>query len=93
MKINLLKINTMKRFAKWLDTNNVHYTLWDKWMWNDKVFLGLDRRQRQANERDKFCRNRKRPGFKHLADNRLEQFSKSDKLLTYIVKRKARNEY
>ena len=62
-------------------------------MWNDKVFLGLDRRQRQANERDKFCRNRKRPGFKHLADNRLEQFSKSDKLLTYIVKRKARNEY
>jgi len=77
----------MKRFARWLDINHVHPAMWDEWMDYNKVWDGLERRQAQADERDKFCRNRKRPGFKRLAYDRVHQFSKAQELLTYIKKR------
>ena len=88
MKIKLLKINDMKKFTIWLEINHVHLSLWDKWFWNDKVFIGLDKREREATERDKFCRNRK--GFEHFAYNKINLCAKANQLLTYIQKRYTR---
>jgi len=87
MNTRLLKINAMKRFARWLDTNRVALHLWDEWCWNSKVFMGLVRRDEQCTERDKFCRDRKRPGFEHLEHDRSNQGSKAYELLRYIEKR------
>ena len=87
MNTRLLKINAMKRFAKWLDINHVHPDMWDEWMYYEKVWNGLERRQQQAYERDRFCRDRKRPSFKRLAYDRVNQFIQAQELLTKIKKR------
>jgi hypothetical protein len=92
MKINLLKINAMKRFAKWLDIKHVHSSLWGEWFYYDRVFLGLDKREKQANERDNFCRTRctQRSSWKETY-SKLGQSTMSYKLLKYIIKRKNRS--
>ena len=91
MNIRLLKINAMKRFTRWLDINNVHPALWNEWMWNSKTFMGLHRRQEQADERNKFCRNRKGKSLKGLEYDRFKQGSKANQLLNYITTRKKRH--
>lgn len=93
MKIRLLKIDVMKKFAEWLDVNSVHMSLWSANI-NDKTFFGLEKRQKKADDRDKFWNSRckMRPntyGDSFLAP-RIEQSIKADRLLNYIIKRKSR---
>lgn len=93
MKIRLLKIDAMKRFAEWLDVNSVHMSLWSANI-NDKTFFGLEKRQKKADDRDKFWNSRckMRPntyGDSFLAP-RIEQSIKADRLLNYIITRKSR---
>ena len=95
MKIRLLKINAMKRFAKWLDINSVHLSLWLAHLNNPfgKIYLGLQKRQKQADERDKFWENRCkiRPNYNDVfVSTRIKQSIKATKLLNYIIKRKSR---
>jgi len=93
MNIKLLNLNAMKDFAKWLDINSVHMSLWSAHI-NDKTFFGLEKRQKKADDRDKFWINRCkiRPntyGDSFLAP-RIEQSIKANTLLKYIIKRKSR---
>jgi hypothetical protein len=93
VKIRLLKIDAMERFAEWLDVNSVHMSLWSANI-NDKTFFGLEKRQKKADDRDKFWNSRckMRPntyGDSFLAP-RIEQSIKADRLLNYIIKRKSR---
>jgi len=95
MKTRLLKINAMKRFAKWLDINSVHLSLWLAHLNNPfgKVYLGLEKRQKQANQRDKFWENRcrTRPSYNDpFVPPRVAQYSKAQELLAYINERKSR---
>lgn len=96
MNTRLLKINAMRRFAKWLDINSVHLSLWRIYvhMPLSKTYIGLEKRQQQADERDIFWNNRCkiRPNFKEdvFVSPRVAQFSKSQKLLGYIVRRMGR---
>ena len=78
----------MKRFSHWLDTNSVATHLWSEYNPIGKIYLGLERRQQAANERDKFVidRRRKRPGWKSMY-LRYEQSSKALDLTNYILKR------
>ena len=93
MNIKLLNLNAMKDFASWLDINSVHMSLWSAHI-NDKTFFGLEKRQKKADDRDKFWINRCniRPntyGDSFLAP-RIEQSIKANTLLNYIIKRKSR---
>ena len=88
MKTKLLYKNAMKRFSHWLDTNSVATHLWSEYNPIGKIYLGMERRQQAANERDKFVidRRRKRPGWKSMY-LRYEQSSKALDLTNYILKR------
>ena len=78
----------MKRFSHWLDTNSVATHLWSEYNPIGKIYLGLERRQQAANERDKFVedRRKKRPGWKSMY-LRYEQSCKAENLINYIFKR------
>jgi len=92
MKIRLLKINAMKRFVKWLDVNSVHSSLWSAHI-HDDTFFALEKRQKQADDRDKFWFDRceKRPRYKDpFVPPRVAQYSKAQELLAYINERKSR---
>mgnify|MGYP003645324451 FL=1 len=88
MKTKLLYKNAMKRFSRWLDTNSVATHLWSEYNPIGKIYLGLEKRQKAANERDKFVidRRRKRPNWKQMY-LRYEQSSKALDLTNYILKR------
>ena len=88
MKNNLLKVNAMKKFARWLDTNRVHIELWDMYNPMGKIYEGLERRQQRADDRDRFCRirSRQRISWKDTY-SRLGQFIKAELLLKYIKHR------
>ena len=83
MKTKLLYKNAMKRFSRWLDINSVATHLWGEYNPVGKIYLGLERRQEAANERD---RRRKRPGWKSMY-LRYEQSCKAENLINYILKR------
>ena len=78
----------MKRFSHWLDTNSVATHLWSEYNPIGKIYLGLERRQQAAYERDKFVedRRKKRPGWKSMY-LRYEQSCKAENLINYIFKR------
>jgi len=88
MKVNLFKINKMKKVGRWLDVNSVAIDLWEQYNPIGKIYLGLEKRQRAANRRDKFVRDRMkvRPGWKKMY-LRYEQSSKALDLINYILKR------
>jgi len=88
MKTKLLYKNAMKRFSRWLDINSVATHLWGEYNPFGKIYLGLERRQEAANERDRFVENRrrKRPGWKSMY-LRYEQSCKAENLINYILKR------
>ena len=60
MKTKLLYKNAMKRFSRWLDINSVATHLWGEYNPIGKIYLGLERRQQAADERDKFVEDRRR---------------------------------
>ena len=78
----------MKRFSRWLDINSVATHLWSEYNPIGKIYLGLERRQQAADERDKFIedRRRKRPGWRSMY-LRYEQSCKAENLINYIYKR------
>ena len=88
MKTKLLYKNAMKRFSRWLDINSVATHLWGEYNPVGKIYLGLERRQEAANERDRFVENRRRkiPGWKSMY-LRYEQSCKAENLINYILKR------
>ena len=96
MNTRLLKINSMRRFTKWLDTSHVHLSLWRIYvhMPLSKTYIGLEKRDKQATDRDKFFEQRSkiRPKFygDRLLSPRLAQYCKAEQLLNYIIKRKSR---
>lgn len=89
MNIRLLKINAAKRFCRWLDINSVATYLWDYW-WDPvgKIYLGLERRQRTAETRDKFVeeRRKKRPYWK-WAFERQGQSIIANRILEFVTLR------
>jgi hypothetical protein len=96
MKTKLLYKNAMKRFSRWLDINSVATHLWGEYNPIGKIYLGLERRQQAADERDKFVedRRRKRPGWKNMylryeqsLKAEYEQSCKAENLINYIYKR------
>ena len=91
MKTKLLYKNAMKRFSRWLDTNSVATHLWGEYNPIGKIYLGLEKRQQAADERDKFVedRRKKRPKWKQMY-LRYEQSSKALDLINYICKRYSR---
>ena len=91
MDIRLLKINAMKKFYKFINTNNVALNLWSEYNPVGKIYAGLEKRQEIADKRFKFCleRSKTRPGWKECY-LRYCQLSKADLLLKYIKQRKER---
>jgi len=89
MNTRLLKINAMKKFTRWLDINSVAVPLWDLYNPLGKIYKGLERRAQAASARNSFCKSRKRLGWEQMFF-RIEHFSKAQKLLKYIEKRKTR---
>lgn len=91
MKTKLLSKNAMKRFSRWLDINRVATHLWDEFNPVGKIYLGLERRQQEAEERDKFVRHRMkiRPNWSSMF-LRYEQSFKAENLINYICKRHLR---
>lgn len=92
MKIKLLKsINATKRFVKWLDINHVALHLWNEFDPIGKIYKGLEKRDKAAHARDKFCRERGkiRPKWKDIF-LRTHHFVKANELLNYIKKRNGR---
>ena len=96
MNTRLLKINAMKRFTRWLDTNYVHLSLFRVYvhMPLSKTYIGLEKREERARQRDKFweARCKVRPKFRgdDFVSNRVAHFVKAKDLLNYIIKRKQR---
>ena len=92
MKTNLLKINAMKRFSRWLDTNRVATYLWDAYNPTGKIYLGLEKRQKESEERDKFVTKRIkiRPNWTWLF-MRQNHYHKAESLLNYISRRYLRS--
>jgi len=96
MNTRLLKINAMKQFTKWLDTNYVHLSLFRVYvhMPLSKTYIGLEKREERARQRDKFwkARCKIRPKFRgdSFLPPRVAHFSKAERLLSYIIKRKQR---
>ena len=88
MNIRLLKINAMKRFCRWLDTNRVAVYLWDMFNPVGKIYLGLEKRQRTAEIRDKFVeeRRKKRPYWK-WAFERQGQSIIANRILKFVTLR------
>jgi len=88
MDIRLLKINAMKRFCRWLDTNRVATYLWSEFNPVGKIYLGLERRQRISEIRDKFVeeRRKKRPYWK-WAFERQGQSIIANKILEFVTLR------
>jgi len=91
MKTNMLKINAMKKFVKFIYTNAVHLNLWNEYNPAGKIYAGLEKRQATADKRFKFCceRSHKRPSWKDCY-LRWAQELKAEKLLKYIQNRKDR---
>ena len=54
MITSLLKISNMKKFVKWMEVSSVHPQLWDHYNPLGKVYKGLEKRQKIADERDSF---------------------------------------
>jgi len=92
MDIRLLKINAMKRFYKFMNTNMVALNLWSEYNPVGKIYAGLEKRQEIADKRFKFCmeRSRTRPGWK-VCYLRYCQLAKADTLLDYVKQRKERH--
>ena len=88
MKINLLKVNAMKRLGKWLDVNSVAVDHWDNCNPLGKRWKAFEKREQLARERDKFVRHRMkiRPTWRMMF-LRYEQSSKALDLINYILKR------
>jgi hypothetical protein len=92
MQIKLLKsINNTKRFVKWLDINHVAINLWNEFNPLGTIYKGLEKRDRAARARDKFCRERGkiRPKWRDCF-LRQNQFVKANELLNYIRRRNER---
>ena len=91
MDIRLLKINAMKKFYKFINTNNVALNLWSEYNPVGKIYAGLEKRQKIADKRFKFClqRSKTRPKWKECY-LRYCQLAKADSLLEYIKQRKER---
>jgi len=96
MNTRLLKINSMRRFTKWLDTSHVHLSTWRVYIHIplSKAYIALEKRDKQATDRDKFFEQRSkiRPKFygDRLLSPRLAHYCKAEQLLNYIIKRKSR---
>jgi len=88
MNTKLLKINAMKRFTRWLDINNVATYFWDIYNPLGKIYAGIERRAKEAHERDIFCeeRGKKRQKWSGVY-SRLHHYCKAEILLGYIKKR------
>jgi hypothetical protein len=88
MNIRLLKINAMKRFCRWLNTNRVATYLWDMFNPVGKIYLGLERRQQAADERDQFVEERRkiRPNWRWTFE-RQNQFIMATRLLEFVTLR------
>lgn len=88
MNIRLLKINAAKRFCRWLNTNRVATYLWDMFNPVGKIYLGLERRQKTAETRDKFVeeRRKKRPYWK-WAFERQGQSIIANRILEFVTLR------
>ncbi len=91
MKKKFLKINNLKRFCRWLDVSSVAVELWDLYNPVGKIYLGLERRQKASDERDKFCLNRARIRTSWKSTySRFGQYEMAKKLLTYVRSRYVR---
>jgi len=96
MNTRLLKINAMKQFTKWLDINSVHLSLWRIYVHTplSKTYIGLEKRDKKAKDRDQFweARCKIRPKFRGdiFVSSRVAHFVKAKELLSYIVMRKQR---
>jgi len=96
MNTRLLKINAMKRFTRWLDTNYVHLSLFRVYvhMPLSKTYIGLEKREERARQRDKFwkARCKIRPKFSNepFVSARIAHGVKATDLLGYIIKRASR---
>ena len=91
MKKKFLKINNIKRFCRWLDVSSVAVELWDLYNPIGKIYLGLEKRQKASEERNKFCfeRAKIRSSWK-LTFSRFGQYEMAKKLLTYVRSRYVR---
>ena len=96
MNTRLLKINAMKQFTKWLDTNYVHLSLFRVYvhMPLSKTYIGLEKREERAGQRDKFwkarCKIRPKFSDEPFVSSRIAHGIKATDLLGYIIKRKQR---
>jgi hypothetical protein len=96
MNIRLLDKKEMDKFAEWLNINHVHLSLWRIYvhMPLSKSYIGLEKRDKEATDRDKFFEQRSkiRPKFygDRLLSPRLAHYCKAEQLLNYILKRKSR---
>ena len=54
MKTSLLKISNMKKFVKWMEVRNVDVRLWNFYNPLNKYYQSLERRDKIANERDRY---------------------------------------
>ena len=91
MKKKFLKINNIKRFCRWLDVSSVAVELWDLYNPIGKIYLGLEKRQKASEERNKFCfeRAKIRSSWKPTY-SRFGQYEMAKKLLTYVRSRYVR---
>ena len=91
MNINLFKINKMKKVGRWLDVSSVAVELWDLYNPIGKIYLGLEKRQKASEERNKFCfeRAKIRSSWKPTY-SRFGQYEMAKKLLTYVRSRYVR---
>ena len=88
LKINLLKVNAMKRYSKRLDVNSVAVDQWENCNPLGKRWKAFEKREQLARERDKFVRHRMkvRPTWRKMF-LRYEQSHKALELINYILKR------
>mgnify|MGYP003665563152 FL=1 len=91
MKKKFLKINNIRRFCKWLDVSSVAVELWDLYNPIGKIYLGLEKRQKASEERNKFCLERAKIRYSWKPTfSRFGQYEMAKKLLTYVRSRYVR---
>lgn len=92
MDVNMLKsIRAVRKFTKALDINHVALDLLVGTDPLSKRYEGLEKRNKEAYARDKFCRERGkiRPKWKNIF-LRTHHFVKANELLNYIRRRNER---
>ena len=81
----------MKKFVKWMEVSSVHPQLWNRYNPLGKIYKGLEKRQKIADERDSFINKKlKTRNSWRMAFTRYGRIERAHDVYGFVIRRMMR---